>query len=86
MTKKEIEAKLKNEVPFFVLWLKQNKLYCKFLNDARTDRNITRKLTYEYNNNCPIFNFIASWMCPDWSDLDVKWHKWVEIKNKYEEI
>ena len=85
MTKKEIEAKLKKEVPLFVLWLKQNKLYCKFLNDARKNRFIARKLSYEYNDHCPIYNFIANWASSDWNDLDEKWHNWI-IKNKYEEI
>jgi len=84
MTKKEIEAKLKKEVPLFVLWLKQNKLYCKFLNDARKDRFITRELSYEYDDSCPIYNFIAGFASSDWCDLDEKWHKW--NINKYEEI
>lgn len=85
MTKKEIEAKLKKEVPLFVVWLKQNKLYCRFLNNARTDRDITIKLSYEFNNSCPIFNFIANWISSDWNDLDEKWHNWIK-ERKYEEI
>lgn len=68
-----------------MLWLKQNKLYCKFLNDARTDRNIITELTYEYDSHCPIFNFIRNFGSTDWSDLDVKWHNWIQLK-QYEEI